>query len=153
MQSVARTNFVVNRVDRSTYSQRTFTLTPSATVTSAHVLLSITPGNNATNQLATTAVKLVFSEALDPFTIMNDARWCWMDDDLKTVRLLPHAELAASTAYTVNIGSGNADLCGNKFTPVTRDRVVWRESRRAFTDRVPDATERRGKATPSGGAR
>jgi len=39
----------------------------------------------------------------------------WIDDDLKTVHLVPHTELSFSTPYSVSVGTGLTDLCGNPF--------------------------------------
>ncbi|MEN8150303.1 MAG: Ig-like domain-containing protein, partial [Planctomycetota bacterium] len=125
-ESIGGVNLVVNRVASSTFDQRTFTISSDIVDEAGPMLTQITPADGATAHLTTAGITLVFSEELDPRTVRTTnvallagetpvGAAIWIEDDLKTVHLVPHTELSASTTYTVSIGAGLTDLCGNAF--------------------------------------
>jgi hypothetical protein len=127
IRSIGGAPFAVTRVASGSYDQYYFTLGSGTTDTTAPTLSSITPSNGATSVSPTTPVVLVFSEELDPQFVTTGnvtlkqgsttiGATIAIDDDLKTVRLFPHTELATSTSYTVGVTASVKDLCGNAFS-------------------------------------
>jgi hypothetical protein len=114
------------------FDQWLFTISTTATDTTAPTIANSTPGNGATSVPTNTSVSLTFSEELDPLTVTTttfslapqggSALPCSvsLSSDIKTVTLTPQAELAAGATYVVSIGGVVADLCANTFTAATR---------------------------------
>ena len=132
LQSTAGSALEPVRLDPSlNHDQYTFTISTTATDTTAPTLSAISPANAATGVDPMAEVVLTFSEEIDPLTVTATTFLLSqgatgvpvslsMDDDLRKVRLRPHVELGASVTYTVTVTAGVADLCGNALTALTR---------------------------------
>jgi hypothetical protein len=117
----------VQRIASVTHDQYSFTISSSATDTTAPTLSSISPADTANPVDVTTKVTIVFSEEIDPLTV-NATNITFkqgstvigadmaMADDLRTVTITPHAVLAASQTFTTNVTASVKDLFGNAYT-------------------------------------
>lgn len=121
--------------------QWTFTISTSVTDSAAPTLSSRFPAVSATGVATTIAVTATFSEAVDPLTVTGTnvqlqqggsplSAAIALSDDLRTVTITPHEELAKNTAYTVSLAASVADLCGN-----TLGATSW-----GFTTQTSDGT-------------
>jgi len=127
LYAASGTPLVPRRITSTTHDQGSFTISSSATDTTAPTLSSITPANTSTGQGPTTRVTLAFSEELDPLTVSltnitfkqsGTTVGAHLDlaSDLKTVTITPDTELTASTTYTTAVGASVKDLFGNAFS-------------------------------------
>ncbi|MDH3590311.1 MAG: Ig-like domain-containing protein, partial [Planctomycetota bacterium] len=106
--------------------QHSFTISTSTSDTTAPKVATITPGDTTTGQDPMTTVLLKFDEEIDPLTVSTAnitfqqgsttvGASIGISDDLKTVTIIPHAKLSASTKYTTTVTASVKDFYGNAF--------------------------------------
>ncbi len=130
--SIGSTDLSPTFVSSTTVEQIDWTTHATTTDTTAPTLSTVSPASAATNVSTTTRIALTFNEEIDPSSLASNvqlettvgatliASSLSISDNLKTVTLVPDAELATSTSYTIRLKTGLVDFSGNAIVALTR---------------------------------